>query len=501
MKSLHKLITKIEPPHWVLAIIAFIVLFRIPSFFEPYYYGDEMIYLTLGNGIRHGLTLYKQIYDNKTPLIYLVGALAGNLFWFKAILAFWMIATTICFWHLVNNLFKVNKLAQRIAVIIFAILTTIPLLEGNIVNAELFLIGPIILALTILIAKPTYEQSPWLRHKNTFLAGILFGIAALFKIPASFDATVIVVFWLVSLENLNFKNMLEIIKKTLILIIGFAIPILLTFVWFYFQGGFSDYLHAAFLQNINYLSSWGGNMNQSFVVKHGPLLIRAGILVIGFIFLRVYNRKLSNPFLISTIWLLTSLFASTLSGRPYPHYMIQVVPSIALLIGILVTSIKIEQLLTIIPLTLAVLVPVYFKFYYYSTPSYYMRFVNLATNQLSKSDYLNSFDKYTTSNYRVSDFLQKTTMANDRVFVWGDSAPIIYALSRRLPIIKYTATYHINDHSSKEETIKDLKSKLPVFIVIPPNSPEFKELLDLANKNYTLISTEDNFAIWQLASH
>jgi hypothetical protein len=491
--KIHKFITLIEPPNWVLAIIAFIVLFRIPSFFEPYYYGDEMIYLTLGNGIRHGLTLYKQIYDNKPPLIYVTAALASNLFWFKAILAFWMIATTICFWHLTKNLFQENKLGQKISVIIFAILTTIPLLEGNIVNAELFLIGPIILALTILIARPTY--------KNTFLAGILFGIAALFKIPASFDATVIVIFWLVSLVNLNFKNILEVIKKTLILIIGFAIPILLTFVWFYFHNALNDYLHAAFLQNINYLSSWSGNMNQSFVVKHGPLLIRAGVLIIGFIFLRVYNRKLSSPFLISTIWLLTSLFASTLSGRPYPHYMIQVVPSIALLIGILVTSIKLEQLLTIIPLTLAILVPVYFKFYYYSTPSYYMRFINFASSSLSKSDYLNSFDKYTTSNYRVSDFLQKTTMRNDKVFVWGDTAPIIYALSRRLPAIKYTATYHINDYSSKEETIKKLQSNLPSFIVIPPNSPEFKDLQDLTSKNYILISTEDNFAIWQLASY
>src|SRR5216684_7424099 len=121
MKFLHRLISEIEPPNWVMGIMALVLLARIPSFFEPYYYGDEMIYLTLGNAIRHGLTLYKQIHDNKPPLLYLTAAVAGNLFWFKAILAFWMIATTICFWKLTETLFKENKLAQKVAVVIFAI--------------------------------------------------------------------------------------------------------------------------------------------------------------------------------------------------------------------------------------------------------------------------------------------------------------------------------------------------------------------------------------------
>src|SRR5579859_2378355 len=123
-------------PNWLIPVFVSIFALRIPSFFEPYYYGDEMIYVTLGNAIRHGLTLYKQIHDNKPPLLYYTAAAAGNLFWFKAILAFWMIATTICFWKLTETLFKENKMAQKVAVVIFAILTTIPLFEGNIINAE-----------------------------------------------------------------------------------------------------------------------------------------------------------------------------------------------------------------------------------------------------------------------------------------------------------------------------------------------------------------------------
>lgn len=54
-------------PKWLCVLMALVVILRVPSFFEPYNYGDEMIYLTLGQGMRQGLTLYKDIHDNKPP--------------------------------------------------------------------------------------------------------------------------------------------------------------------------------------------------------------------------------------------------------------------------------------------------------------------------------------------------------------------------------------------------------------------------------------------------
>ncbi|PIV07387.1 hypothetical protein COS53_02565, partial [Candidatus Shapirobacteria bacterium CG03_land_8_20_14_0_80_35_14] len=65
---------------WLSAILFF--LLRLPSLFEPYWYGDEGVYLALGQGIRHGLTLYSQIYDNKPPAIYYLAALTQTVFGF-----------------------------------------------------------------------------------------------------------------------------------------------------------------------------------------------------------------------------------------------------------------------------------------------------------------------------------------------------------------------------------------------------------------------------------
>ena len=47
-----KFIEKTHIPVWLAIVLGIVVLLRIPTFFEPFSYGDEMIYLTLGEGVR-----------------------------------------------------------------------------------------------------------------------------------------------------------------------------------------------------------------------------------------------------------------------------------------------------------------------------------------------------------------------------------------------------------------------------------------------------------------
>src|SRR4030065_2073139 len=267
--------------------------------------------------------------------------------------------TIFLFWKLTKTLFPKKAGTQTIATIIFSIFTTIPLLEGNIVNAELFMIGPIILAFTILLTKP-------LIPKNLICAGVLFSLATLFKVPAAFDVPVIIFFWILTAKKLDKKTIVQISKSTTYLLIGFCFPILLTFIWYFLHGAFSEYLIAAYLQNFGYLSSWRPeDVQSSFLIKNLPLISRMGVVGLGFVLLYLKRNKLSKRFLFLTTWLLFSLFAVTLSERPYPHYLIQSVPSLVLLLTIFFTDETVEQSLTIIPLALAFFVPIYFNFWYY----------------------------------------------------------------------------------------------------------------------------------------
>ncbi len=93
-------------PKLVIILAFLILILRLPSLFEPCWYGDEGIYLTLGQGVRQGQMLYRDIHDNKPPLLYLLAAVAGNVFWFRFILLLWMLATTLLFFKLVEEIFS-----------------------------------------------------------------------------------------------------------------------------------------------------------------------------------------------------------------------------------------------------------------------------------------------------------------------------------------------------------------------------------------------------------
>ncbi len=497
-QSWNKLISAIDTPLWLEIFFAIILILRIPSFFEPYYYGDEMIYLALGEGIRQGIPLYLGLHDNKPPLLYLTAAIAGNLFILKVILAFWNLLTVYAFWKLVSHLFPNKPRLQNISTIIFGLLTTLPLLEGNTVNAELFMIGPIIFAFWILLSKPN-------TIKNLLISGMLFSFGSLYKIPAAFDILGIIAFWIIypagarfSYMKFKWQSIKEFLLKSIYLSIGFMLPIGLTFVWYYLAGSFKEYLIAAYLQNFGYVSSWrASNYPQiPFLVKNAPLLIRAGIMFLGFGSLWLLKTKLSKNFIFLSAWLLATLFAVTLSERPYPHYLIQSVAPISILLGMIFTLKTIEQSLTILPLTLAFFVPFYYKFWYYPTISYYQRFISFATKNISKNEYFNSFSTNINSNYKIADFIAKSSYKEDKVFVWSNDSSAIYSLSRRLPPTKYVADYHFLDFSNSLETINVLSQTKPKFIVITSNSFPFPELNNFVNENYYIISAVNETQIW-----
>jgi uncharacterized membrane protein len=490
IKKLFLGLLKIHLPTWLLLTLALVLILRIPSFFEPYRYGDEAIYLTLGQGIRQHIPLYSGLHDNKPPLLYIIAAIAGSLVWFKLILAFWMLVTIVLFWKLSKTFFPKNISFQKLSTIVFAILTTIPLLEGNIANAEIFMLAPTILAFYILLTKK-------LTSKNLVLGGILFSFASLFKIPAAFDMGAIVAYWLIT-SGLKAKSIKKTITSSALLAFGFLIPILVTVIWYFFRGAFKEYLIAAFLQNLGYLSSWRSQAQKvPFMVKNGPLLLRGVILLAGSAILFWKRKALTKPFIFFTLWLMFCLFAVTLSERPYPHYLIQAVPAISLLFGILFSQKTKIQTYAVLPLTLAFFVPVYFNFWHYPTISYYQNFLKFAVGAEPKEAYFNYFGPNVQRNYEVASIVNQLTDTKDKVFVWGDDAKI-YALSRRLPPIKYVADYHIKDFSSQDEIITKLEKTTPTLIVILPEASGFAKLNTLVGERYIYLSTVKHVGIYKL---
>lgn len=481
-----KFLEKIHLPAWLIGILALVFVLRIPSFFEPYYYGDETVYMSLGQGIRQGITLYSGIYDNKPPLLYLTAAAAGNLFWFKAMLAFWMLLTTVFFYKLAKRLFEKHETTQKVATLIFALATTLPTFEGNTVNAELFMIGFSILAFLILLGNK-------LTPKKLFLAGFLFGLGTLFKVPAAFDIPVIIVYWIIAD---GFKNWRKIFKNTLVLGLGFLSPIILTILWSFTKGIAGEYLKSAFLQNIGYLSSFRPqDVQKPFLVKNGPLLLRALMVFLGSGILFAFRKRLSKNYILLTVWVFFALFAITLSERPYPHYFVQALAPLSLLVGIFFAEKSLEQSLVVLPLALSFFVPFHYKFYDYPILPYYARFINFASGKIDKRTYFSEFSPQTNRNYQLADFLITSSLPAEKVFMWDPDSAAVYSLSQRLPPVKWVVPYHVHDFSSTKAVARDLIKNPPKFIILTSDKP-YPEIQGLLQQKYLLIEQIENANVY-----
>lgn len=256
------------------------------------------------------------------------------------------------------------------------------------------------------------------------------------------------------------------------------------------------------MQNIGYVSSWRtGDVQKPFLVKNAPLLIRfllAGIFS-GLVYF--FRKKLPRPFILASLWLVLALLAVTLSERPYPHYLLQAAAPISLLAAIFLAEKGLVRFLAIFPLTLAFLVPVVFKFWHYSTLAYYQHFAELAIGKISKEQYFSTFNPRVDRNYQIARFLVSSARPQDKIFVWSQDSPTIYALSRRLPPLKYVAPYHITDFADKESVANSLTQSQPKFIILTTDSGPLPQIYPLLRKNYLLVNRFAGAEIWSLIEH
>jgi hypothetical protein len=476
MKSINKYL---HTPIWLFILLSLVLVLRIPTLFEPYYYESEMVYLTMGQAIREGVPLYSGLYGNEPPLLYIAAAIAGNLIWLKALLTMWHLGTVYIFWRLTSVLFPKKERLQKVATVIFALFTTLPLLEGNVVNPEIFAIGPVMAAFYVLLSRKVSA-------KNIFISGLLFSIASLFKVFASFEILVILFVWVAALGGLRNRKSLRVVGyRVLILAAGFLTPILIAFVWFEAAGSFGDFLVAVYLQHLRFISSWG------------QLFIRGVVVLSGLAIIYLKRDKLSTQFVFITSWLLISLFAVTVSGKPNPHHFIQSIPAISLLLGIFLTIKTKEQILVLIPLTVAFLVPVFFGFRHYSSLLYYERFIKLTAGDISKEEYLRSFGEQVIGNYTVADYLKSMAQTEEKIFIWGDTSTV-YALTFKLPPTKYLTDYQVRIYSTERELLKRLEETQPEYVAILPNSDFYYQLDYFFSNNYGLVEEVEGVRILKL---
>jgi hypothetical protein len=442
---------------WFLVFTSFLFfLLRLPSLFEPLWYGDEGIYQVIGTALNHGKLLYRGVFDNKPPFLYWLYAIfQSDQFTIRLVSLIFGVLSVIAFFFLARKLFqnKKNNTIPYLTTFIFALLFGLPVFEGNIANAENFMLLPIIVSAIFVVKQRRY-----------FLVGLLLGLAFLFKIVAIFDLGAFLVFCFI----LNFTSLKEELKL-LKIAEGFLLPIFLVSLFFLINGTLIDFIKAAFLTNVSYVSY--GNKIGSLPLL---LFIKLAILGIFSLFVLVKRKNITRTTLFVSIWFAFSLFNAFFSQRPYTHYLLVLIPSLSLMIGLIFydaiykKNISIALLVALLMIIDGFGLPAFNKSVYY-----YQNLISYELGDKTTTQYQAFFDKSTPFDYEVARFIKPKLAENDTIFLWGNNAQLYQLIGVVVPT-KYTVAYHIlNYKDGPATTLQGIEKAKPKFIVMMTNSGAF----------------------------
>lgn len=470
-----KLLAHLEKNRLFWTLLGLCILFfflRLPSIIEPYWYGDEGIYQVIGQALNNGHLLYRDIWDNKPPLLYLIYAFAhSDQATVRTLSLIVGLLSVMIFFALSFTLFRSRKISA-ITTGVFVILFATPFWEGNIANAENFILLPIMTAAILIIRKRLdhSEESIKKIQKSLFFAGLLIGIAFLFKIVAIFDLAAFSLFLvLISLPKVHSRHLKQALRTVLILWAGFLIPFAIATAYFASQNILTEYLQAVFRGNVDYV----GFENALYGIPQGLLILKVFLLLLAIIIV-LRNRKIfTHTSLFITLWVVFALFNANFSGRPYTHYVLVLLPSFCLLLGLAVQKSsrmrKRAAWIGVIALTTLVLLT-FPTFGVGRTFAYYQNTLLFLTNQSDLREYQSFFDPETPRDYAIASFIKSHSKQEDNVFIWGDSAQI-YTLSNKLPPYEYTVAYHVKDNPELIRRTQDVINKAqPKYIIVLPES-------------------------------
>lgn len=471
-------------------ILILIFVLRLPSLFEPFWYGDEGIFAAVARNLNLGGTLYATAWDNKPPMIYLTYAaifktLGVSMFWLRMAAMVAVLATGAVIYEIAQKVLGVKR--ALFACAIFGVLTSLRLVEGNLALTEIFMILPISLAMLLAIKRNC-------DYPALLAAGILLATASLYKQVGALEAAALGLF--LFLYSPSFWGFF---KKGLALTLGFAIPYGLTLGYFGYKNLIGDYIFAAYTYYNIYLSESPQYARLLTVAKFLPI---AAVLAFGFWKKRKGEVNFFHLFL---LWGALAFLGSFFSGRTYGHYLIQAIPALSLIVAAAGWPRQIRPSAVIF--AAAFILPMAFltKTFFWNAgggnlweqTSYYKNFFDYTLGKKSVDDYNNYFDRNVNLIMETRDFLEAKEGFSKSVYIWGDWA-WLYAIADSRNPSRYVTSFHVfGVPEGREEVIAGLAKSPPVYIIKAPSSiGYFAQLEKVLKDDYTLTLQFDSVQIF-----
>ncbi len=474
---------------WIcLPIVVGAFVVRLAAFTEPLG-PDQGVYATIGWGMQRGLALYRDLWEQKPPGIYLMYRLAFALFGTGVHAIFWMdylggALTTLVLFDLGRRLISLRYGALAAAVFALGTLPAARFPYGGFIERA---ISEVFIALLVSAAAWATAMAIARRQRGwSIAAGLLLGLTTVFKPMAA-------VYWLAFVSwTWWVTDRARAWRFAIDSAIGSLVAPLIAIGWMWWQGVLYDAWVALAEYNRAYLAiggySFAGIVNE-LAHEVWRRLVRDEIWALGALSAGVavcaWRWRATRPGAAAALaiaWLGASLASILLNGpRMFHTYFLPPLVPLSLLFAWLLDRIialprgrRLTAAVLVVGVTVVMLVRSGSVARAIGVTAWDAEYIGGCTD---RQEYLQRFQsRYTQSfsaadNAQLADYIRSHTDPQDRIFVFGMAAGT-YFLSGRLPASRFLWAYPavsnmIDRPEFRVETLAgDLARKAPRYIVL-----------------------------------
>ncbi len=418
----------------LLAAALLALVLRLPLLHLPLE-RDEGAYATVATLWQHGAVPYRDAWDHKPPLIYLLYRLlplgGATTAWTLRTwgTGYFMLGLLLVYW-IGRRLW--DRPTATVAMLLYAVAGSAFVLQGVVLNTEQALVVPALAALWCLLR--WIEVGRW---QTATWFGVCLAAVALIKPTA--------VPLLVPLLLLGWRPRQPLLASIVALMGGAAVVIVPFALYFLLQGAWPAMLFALITYNARYLRVSQGQLSTGELLNMAAPFAPLALVALGGVALSLpTGRRLDGQTrqrLALVGWTLAFAIAALASLRAYVHYYYPMLPGLALLTAPTLLWLvrqphgpgllqRLAHWTTPLALTAVLLVPLV---------TGNLRVAAQTPAQQSVALYSDDGQLFADAE-QVAAYIQAHSAPNTRLFVWA-AEPEIYVLAQRQPASRYVYDY------------------------------------------------------------
>ncbi len=454
------------------AVCAIPMLLYLPFAFSPFE-RDEGVYATVAQGLLRGDLPYRDLFDNKPPLVYAWYS-AGFLTLGESVAAPRIVAALLlCLSALILYSYCRTVFSRGVAFWacgLFGLSAGLPFV-GLHANTEAFMV--VWLVASLLAATHAFRTG---KSLSFFLSGLLIGGAIMTKQVAIWNLAIFVAaatWWGWRLDD----SLLRRAAPGAATITGGLIPVAMAAVPFLVTSSLDDFLYANFWYNYRYVGLLS-SVERAFIIERSALfslffLALAGPWILGcFLGLfRLFRGPKPQDHVILVLFALASALGVATGGRFYPHYFLQLMPAMAILTAFALSDLDDRWKSSsgrVVAAAAGVLIVVSLitnGLLYFAPQGTVERFSESAHQQ----------KQWEQDSRDLGNYIAQLTQPEERIFNYGREAQI-YFYADRLPAAKFFYDWAYDyDEKTVDKAIAELGRNQPTYIVDTKIAPLFDD--------------------------